>query len=186
MTWLMLIGALGLQLHGTDAGGPVGSSVAATLLAQAETTATESDSDSATREPAAADAAEADDDAAKADDAAEADDDAGDGDADEAGEEFSGKLQKHVIQRVIRRNVAAVRFCYERALVKNPKLSGKAVVRFVIGASGKVTAAEIRDSSLKAPAVEGCILKRVRSWRFPQPAGGAVRVAYPFVFKAKK
>jgi TonB family protein len=177
MTWLMLIGALGLQLHGTDAGGPVGSSVAATLLAQAETTATESDSDSATREPAAADAAKGDADAEDAGDAE---------DADAGGQEFTGKLQKHVIQRVIRRHVGAVRFCYERALVKNPKLSGKVVVRFVIDPDGKVTAAEIPDSSLKAPAVEDCILKRVRSWRFPQPEGGAVSVAYPFVFEAKK
>lgn len=177
MTWLMLIGALGLQWSGLDAGGSGGYSAAATLIAQAETTATESDSDSATRQPAAADAAE--------DDAA-ADDGEGAADAGAAGEEFNGKLQKQVIQRVIRRHVAAVRFCYQRALAKDPKLAGKAVVRFVIDPDGKVSAAEIRDSSLKAPEVEGCILKRVRSWRFPQPEGGAVRVAYPFVFKADK
>lgn len=174
MTWLMLIGALGLQWNGPDAAGSMASSAAATQLAQAESSATESDSDSATRQPAAADTAE---DAAA---------DEGAADAGVAGEKFTGKLQKHVIQRVIRRHVAAVRFCYERALAKDPKLAGKAVVRFVIDPDGKVSAAEIRDSSLKAPEVEGCILKRVRSWRFPQPEGGAVRVAYPFVFKANK
>jgi hypothetical protein len=30
--------------------------------------------------------------------------------------------------------------------------------------------------------VEGCIVRQIRKWRFPQPDGGEVSVMYPFIF----
>jgi hypothetical protein len=33
--------------------------------------------------------------------------------------------------------------------------------------------------------VEGCIVRQIRRWRFPEPAGGGVVVVdYPFIFRS--
>lgn len=96
-----------------------------------------------------------------------------------------GGLDRDVIAEVIKRNIGQVRYCYERQLSSNPDLYGKIVVRFTIGAAGDVSEPRIDSSTLKSAMVEGCVLRRLASWKFPQPKGGTqVRVSYPFLFKA--
>jgi TonB family protein len=93
-------------------------------------------------------------------------------------------LPKEFIQRVIRKNIKQVQFCYERSLVVSPRLAGKVVVKFTIGPTGAVTEASVGNSTLQDQKVEACILKAIRRWKFPSPKGGGiVDVSYPFVFK---
>lgn len=95
-----------------------------------------------------------------------------------------GSLDKEIIQRVIHRNLAQVKYCYEKSLLRNPVLAGKVTVKMVIGASGEVSSAIVQESTMKDPEVEGCIAERVRTWRFPGPKGGGiVVVVYPFIFR---
>ena len=97
----------------------------------------------------------------------------------------TGSLDASVIRRVVRRHQSGIKFCYQRQLSVQPKLSGKIVVEFVIAATGRVLSASIEESSMGNKAVESCIVRRVRTWRFPTPkGGGVVKVRYPFVFKA--
>lgn len=97
--------------------------------------------------------------------------------------EVRGSLSRDVIQRVIRRHINEVRACYDRALARDPSLSGRVLVRFTIDASGAVSSAEVQDSDLGDASVEACIQAAARRWRFPEPAGGGiVIVTYPFVF----
>jgi TonB family protein len=78
-----------------------------------------------------------------------------------------------------------IRYCYERQLSASPDLYGKVAVKFVIGAAGEVTSQQIGSSTLKNAMVEGCILRRVARWKFPNPKGGtSVIVTYPFLFKS--
>jgi hypothetical protein len=43
----------------------------------------------------------------------------------------------------------------------------------------------VRESTLKNDAVEQCIIDRIKTWKFPAPAGGGVvTVNYPFIFKS--
>ena len=96
--------------------------------------------------------------------------------------EIEGSLDAAIIDQVVRKNLAGLKYCYERELNRNPKLRGKVVVQFTIGLSGTVTEAFVESSTLGNASAEDCILRRIRRWRFPRPAGGSVLVAYPFVF----
>lgn len=94
-----------------------------------------------------------------------------------------GSLDKDQISRIIRRNLARVKFCYEKELNRSPTLAGKLSVRFVIAPDGTVSKVEVVSSSLAHPVVEQCVLGVMRSLQYPAPAGaGSVVVTYPFTF----
>ena len=57
-------------------------------------------------------------------------------------------------------------------------------MNWVIGPGGGVATAKVQQSSLKSASVEGCILGKLRNWRFPKPIGGVnVKVNYPFLLR---
>lgn len=96
-----------------------------------------------------------------------------------------GALPRELIQRVINENKAQIRYCYEIELQRDQDLDGKVAVKWIIGATGAVTQVVIAESTLKSSRVGQCLTEKIRSWRFPQPAGGGVvEVNYPFVFKS--
>lgn len=97
----------------------------------------------------------------------------------------SGTLPKGVLQQVIQANYTALRQCYNAGLVRNPKLSGKVVVRFVLGTDGKVTSArEISNQLPDAQATE-CLIDVFDGLQFPPPDGGMMNVVLPLNFVTK-
>lgn len=99
--------------------------------------------------------------------------------------DVTGGMDKDAIAEVIRKNIGQIRFCYERRLVANPSLYGKVVVLFTIQDGGTVLQPKVAQSTLSDDVVEGCILRRLASWKFPSPpAGMSVQVTYPFLFKS--
>lgn len=101
--------------------------------------------------------------------------------------EVEGGLDRDVIARVIQSQLGQIRYCYERQLSANPELYGKVLVKFTIGGTGNVVAQMVGNTSLNNAMVEGCILRRIAGWQFPQPKGGTnVLVTYPFLFKSTK
>ncbi|MBX2989172.1 MAG: AgmX/PglI C-terminal domain-containing protein [Bdellovibrionaceae bacterium] len=99
--------------------------------------------------------------------------------------EISGGLDREIIAQTIKSYLGQILYCYERQLSANPDLFGKVAVRFTIGPTGSVESQNIGDTTLKNATVEGCILNKVASWRFPAPQGGTkVMVTYPFLFKS--
>lgn len=98
---------------------------------------------------------------------------------------IEGGLDREVIASVIKDELGQIRYCYERNLSANPNLMGKVSIKFTIGSGGDVTSQQIGATTLNNAMVEGCILRRVARWKFPQPKGGtSVLVTYPFLFKA--
>lgn len=95
---------------------------------------------------------------------------------------INGYLSPEQIMRVVRRNQAAVRYCYENELQRQPSLSGRIAIRWRIARNGSVTTARIASTSMRNARVEGCIVRQVRRWRFPEPDGGEVDVNFPFIF----
>jgi Ca-activated chloride channel family protein len=94
-----------------------------------------------------------------------------------------GSLDRSVIDQVVKRNLNALRYCYQRELTKDPTLGGAVVVKFTIAADGTVSQAAIKSSTLGSPAVESCLVGRFLRAQFPAPAGGGtVVVSYPLVF----
>lgn len=96
--------------------------------------------------------------------------------------ETSGTLSQEAIRSVVQANLKKIKFCYNKELGKNPELKGKVEVEFIIGSDGKVKKYKISSSTMKNDAVESCILKKIRRFRFPKPEKGEVSVVYPFVF----
>ena len=98
----------------------------------------------------------------------------------------SGELPKKVIKRYIARKMGAIKACYQRGLQGNPGLQGKVRVKFLIMPNGQVSGAKIQSSGLKSPKVEKCIVKNIKTWKFPRAkGGGSTRVIYPFVFSRR-
>lgn len=94
-----------------------------------------------------------------------------------------GGLDQSLIDAVIKRNMAQIRYCYQRELVKNPGLSGEIVVKFVIAKDGTVSSAVIESTTMHNEAVESAICGRFMGFQFPEPKGGGIVVTtYPFNF----
>ena len=94
----------------------------------------------------------------------------------------SGYLSPEQIMRVVRRNQAAVRYCYENELQRQPSLRGRIEIQWRIARNGTVSSARVGSSTMRNAGVEGCIVRQVRRWRFDQPDGGEVDVNFPFIF----
>ena len=97
-----------------------------------------------------------------------------------------GELDPSLVSKEVRARIGAIKACYDRALKRNPNLSGKVKVRWTITAAGTVSAVEIEEDSMGDAEVSSCIKGLVSRWRFPAPSGGSVDVVYPFLFQASQ
>jgi outer membrane biosynthesis protein TonB len=97
----------------------------------------------------------------------------------------SGFLSKEQINRVVQANRAAIKYCFENALQRKPKLAGAINVEWRIDRKGIVTSTRVGKSTLDDAGVEGCILRQIKRWKFPEPDGGEVDVVYPFLFRGQ-
>ena len=96
-------------------------------------------------------------------------------------------MSRKTIKKVVRVYYSHFKYCYEKQLLKNPELEGKVVIKFLIGADGKVQKAEIAETTIKNAELEKCMIGAAKRMKFPKPlGGGVVDVKYPFVFKAAK
>ena len=94
-----------------------------------------------------------------------------------------GALDKEDIRRVIKANSPQIKACYERELIKDPRLAGKIDIRFTISPRGAVSAAQVKSSDMGSKAMESCLERVLRRMIFPAPRGGGiVIVSYPFTF----
>ena len=94
-------------------------------------------------------------------------------------------LDPSLIDKAIRAQAEQIRYCYSRELNRNPRLYGKVVTRFVIGADGRVVSTSIKESTVGSGAVGNCVSDRLSRIQFPHPKGGVnVTVIYPFNFNA--
>lgn len=88
---------------------------------------------------------------------------------------------KDSIRSTVQATSARTRSCYEQGLRKNPKLSGKLMVAFVIGRDGTIASAE--GSGFPDAAVTSCVVKEFKGLRFgPTADGKPISIRYPLVF----
>jgi hypothetical protein len=97
-----------------------------------------------------------------------------------------GELDPGLIAKEVRARQGAIKACYERALKRNPTLTGKIVMHWTITAAGTVSGVDVESDTLGDSEVGSCIKSLVARWRFPAPAGGSVDVSFPFVFQASQ
>ncbi len=95
-----------------------------------------------------------------------------------------GSMDAAIIKRIVREHMNEIRYCYEKELNRNPGLFGKIIMNWTIGPTGSVLNARKAASQMNNAAVEGCMARKIKRWKFPRPKGGGeVVVNYPFVFK---
>lgn len=96
----------------------------------------------------------------------------------------NGFLTAEQVEKVVRRHKSAIKYCYERALVNDPTLSGRIEMQWTVGRDGKVKTASVSENTMGSRTVADCILSEVPKMHFDQPARGIVLVAYPFTFRS--
>ena len=94
----------------------------------------------------------------------------------------ASSVSREAIARGVRRNVRAIRVCYERALIRDPSAAGTVTVQFVIGRDGPVLSASISATTIQDTEMLDCLVSHARRWRFPPNPEGDVTVRFPFVF----
>ena len=77
-----------------------------------------------------------------------------------------------------------VQTCYERGLKNNNLLQGSMDVELTIGSAGAVRAVAVRGT-LRDRTVYTCVKRVARTWKFPAPRGGCVRINAPFQMTPK-
>ena len=95
-----------------------------------------------------------------------------------------GELDPSIVSKEVRSRLGAIKACYERALKRNPTLSGKIVIHWTITAAGTVSGVDVENDTMGDSEVASCIKSLISRWRFPAPSGGSVEVSFPFVFQA--
>lgn len=95
---------------------------------------------------------------------------------------MKGDMPLEIIGRIVRQNFGRLRMCYEAGLKRDPNLSGRVAVEFVIDRDGSVTSAVDGGSDLPDQEVVRCIANAYRQLTFPAPPKGPVELIYPFVF----
>ena len=94
-----------------------------------------------------------------------------------------GRLAETDVTQAIVDQSKTLSACYDAELDKGSRKQMEAVVRFLIGPSGNVLRAEMRDSARTNETFDACLLDAVRTLKFPRPEnGGAVEITYPLRF----
>lgn len=93
-----------------------------------------------------------------------------------------GALDTRAVIFVVRHYLPQVRACYERQLRNEPELHGQITMRFTVGAGGRVVDTDVVVNSTGSDPLAACVSSNLRTWRFPEPEGGAVAFEYPFRF----
>jgi hypothetical protein len=99
-----------------------------------------------------------------------------------------GALDKAIIRRVMLRHLSELRACYLDALHRRPTVAGRLDLRFIIHAAGHVSHAESRGGDLAKTGLAGCVVERVKGWRFHGgcKGGGIVIVDAPLWFEVAR
>jgi hypothetical protein len=82
----------------------------------------------------------------------------------------------------VRERLPGVKACYQRAVKAKPGVAGKAVGRWTVDTTGKVTDFSWSTNEIQSPIFGPCAQKTIESWQFPareRPAD----VSFPFIFQ---
>ncbi len=101
--------------------------------------------------------------------------------ANAGGGTAKGGLTPEQIRRVVMAHLGALRACYEIEAQKDPNLKGGVTVAWSIDPGGGVNGASLAGSTIHNPRVEGCVVRQVKTWRFPA-SEGTTNTSWPFRF----
>ncbi|UQA59008.1 AgmX/PglI C-terminal domain-containing protein [Polyangium aurulentum] len=94
----------------------------------------------------------------------------------------NGLFPPELVRRIVRQSFGRFRLCYEAALQRNPELSGRVTVRFVIERDGSVSNPQRGTSDIPDTVFVDCVVRGFSGLLFPQPDAGTIIVTYPLTF----
>jgi outer membrane biosynthesis protein TonB len=86
------------------------------------------------------------------------------------------------LMAVVQRYKAGVKFCYDNALKKTPRLNGKITLQMDIDATGRIASLSVASDTIGNLPLQKCIRAQVQNWRFAKVDAGTVRFTLPLVF----
>jgi len=89
-------------------------------------------------------------------------------------------LDKDAIEKVILEHLPAFAKCYEAALKRDPKLTGKQLMHFTIGVDGKVSNCSA-DLAFGDKPLRECMVEKFSELKFPPSKDGPIEISYPLV-----
>jgi beta-lactamase regulating signal transducer with metallopeptidase domain len=92
--------------------------------------------------------------------------------------DIGGRVDRHVISKVVHDHYPAFLACYERVVGSTPVV--RAEMHFTIGATGAVTGGHVDSEG--APALGSCLEPVMLHFVFPPPEEGAQTVDFPIAF----
>ncbi len=90
-------------------------------------------------------------------------------------------LEPADIKRIVQRQQARVRACYERALKSEQRLEGKLMMAWSVKPDGSVEDVAVAEDTLGSDKVARCVTGAVAQFKFPR-SPDSVEVEYPMVF----
>jgi hypothetical protein len=93
-----------------------------------------------------------------------------------------GDLAPEIVARIVRRNAPKMKACYEKALLTQPSLNGKIIVKFTIDEKGNVEDVKDGGSTIADATMKSCVRRIYEGMVFPAPKGGKVTVTFPMTF----
>jgi len=88
-----------------------------------------------------------------------------------------GHLSAEQIRKTMNGSMNRIRYCYQREVVRDPKLAGKIHMKFTVEEDGTVSNSRVRPEG----ALADCIVPVLDALQFPRPDGGIVIVSYPWI-----
>lgn len=85
------------------------------------------------------------------------------------------------IRKVILDHKDDIKDCFEETLKTNPNAEGKIVLSWEFD-GGKVTEGSMKSGPKELAGTSDCIIKKLKTWKFPENKGHIANVSYPFVF----
>ncbi len=80
-------------------------------------------------------------------------------------------LEEQDIAGVVNRNLRVVKYCYCKALKKDPEFEGDAIVGMKIKTNGRVSKVDIEPEDMASNRFGKCLAPRVAKWKFPHFTG---------------
>jgi hypothetical protein len=93
-------------------------------------------------------------------------------------------LPKDIARRILRRARHQMRYCYERALKRDPKLAGKLSLDVRISSTGAVRNVVQTGATIPSDGVRDCVKRLVKRLRFPRPEATTAELSIAVRFTA--
>jgi len=85
------------------------------------------------------------------------------------------------VKKYVSRKKGQIKACYEEQLKSNPDIAGKIEVTWTVQSDGSVTGVSVASNTTGNSDLEGCIIRRIKRWKFPE-GEDEFEITYPFNF----